>query len=480
MTWAGGDVRSESGGPGGLADPVPGGRPGDVELAEKLSARLAGAGVKGIAFCYVDTAGITRVKGVATAALAAAARWGVGMSPIFDIMLADGSIPPADRLGGPVGDLRLYPDLGQLTALAGQPGWAWAPLDRIEQGGSVHPGCSRTLLRHLQSRLQGEGLEFQAAIEIEFVLARGDTPADEFIPACGGPAYGMTRMVEMAAFTEDLLAALATQGVEVHQLHPEYAPGQFELSVGALDPVRAADRSVLVRQTVRAIAGRHALRVSFAPSVVAGEVGNGGHVHLSAWRDGVNLFAGGSGRYGLTGAGEGMAAGVLEALPALAVLATPSPSSFLRLGPTRWSGAYGCWGYENREAALRLVRGSVGQQADAANIEVKCADLAANPYLLLAGLLFAARDGLTRGLKLPAEVTVDPACLSHEELARNEIRRLPTTMTQALDEFARRPDLQACLGPTLTEAIIAVRRGEAARMADAEPAAVAAAYRWVY
>ena len=37
---------------------------------------------------------------------------------------------------------------------------------------------------------------------------------------------------------------------------------------------------------------RHGFRASFAPSVVPGTVGNGGHVHLSIWRDGQNLLAG--------------------------------------------------------------------------------------------------------------------------------------------------------------------------------------------
>nr|MDT0666587.1 glutamine synthetase [Micromonospora sp. DSM 115978] len=164
--------------------------------------------------------------------------------------------------------------------------------------------------------LADEGLRFRVGIEIEFALGRADAPADEFRPACAGSAYGMTRVVELSGFADDLLATLAAQGVEVEQFHPEYAPGQFEVSVAALDPVAAADRSVLVRQTIRAVAARHAMRVSFAPAVLAGVVGNGGHVHLSAWRDGVNLHAGGEGRYGLTPTAESLLAGILDALPA--------------------------------------------------------------------------------------------------------------------------------------------------------------------
>ena len=73
-----------------------------------------------------------------------------------------------------------------------------------------------------------------------------------------------------------------------------------------------------------------------------------------------------------------------------------STVSNLRLLPSHWAGAYACWGYENREAALRLVTGSSGSEAHAANLEVKCVDLHANPYLLLAGLLAAGLDGQPR------------------------------------------------------------------------------------
>lgn len=276
-----------------LADPVPGGRPGDVERATALSGELSGRGVHGIVLAYVDTAGVGRVKTVPTAKLASAAAWGVGMSPVFDTFLADDRSVTTDVLGGPDGDLRLYPDLDHLTVLAAQPGWAWAPVDRIAQDGTPYPGCGRTFLRGTVARAaELHGLTFRTALEIEWSVGLDTAPEGEFVPAATGPAYGATRQVELSDCLADLLAACAAQGVDVDQLHPEYAAGQFEMSVGALDPVAAADRSVLVRQTIRAVARRHGLRVSFSPAVSARGVGNGGHVHLSAWRDGRSLHTG--------------------------------------------------------------------------------------------------------------------------------------------------------------------------------------------
>jgi glutamine synthetase len=464
-----------------LTDPVPGGRPGDVERARALSGELSGRGVHGVVLAYVDTAGIGRVKTVPVAGLASAAAWGVGMSPVFDTFLANDHIVTTDVLGSPDGDLRLYPDLDALVVLAGQPGWAWAPVDRITQDGARHPGCSRTFLRRTVADAAREhGLVFKAGIEIEWALGLDSAPAGEFVPATTGPAYGATRQVELSEYTADLLAACAAQGVDVDQIHPEYAPGQFEISVGALDPVAAADRSVLVRQTIRAVALRHGLRVSFSPAVTARGVGNGGHVHLSAWRDGTNLHAGGDRRHGLTADAEAFAAGVLAHLPALTAVTAPSPASSLRLQPSQWAGVFTAWGLETRETAVRLVRGTAGRRAELANLEVKPVDLAANPYLALGCLIAAGLDGLVSGAALPAETTGDPARLDAEQAAARGVHRLPTSLDAAVTEFGGDEVLRTALGPVLADAVTAVRQGEIGAVDGLDDERVAAAYRWAY
>ncbi|WP_328752065.1 glutamine synthetase family protein [Streptomyces sp. NBC_00285] len=464
-----------------LADPVPGGRPGDVKRAGALTEDLSGRGVRGIVLAYVDTAGVCRVKTVPTAKLASAAAWGVGMSPVFDTFLANDSIVTTDTLGSPDGDLRLYPDLDRLVALAGQPGWAWAPVDRITQEGAPHPGCSRTALRRIVTEAaELHGISFKAGIEIEWAVGRGPAADGAFVPAVSGPAYGATRQVELSDYTADLLAACEEQGIEVEQLHPEYAAGQFEISTAALDPVAAADVSVLVRQTIRAVAGRHGLVVSFAPSVFAEGVGNGGHLHLSAWRAGVNLHSSGEGRYGMTSEAESFVAGVVAHLHALTALTAPSPASYLRLKPSQWAGVFTAWGRETREAAVRIITGTTGLTDRAANLELKPVDLAANPYLAFTGLIAAGLDGLTSSAPLPEEITGDPAMLTPDEAAAAGVRRLPTSLSQAVKAFRADERLRAALGPALADAVVAVRFGEVDSVADLDDEQLAAAYRWTY
>ena len=432
---------------------------------------LARKGVRTVALTWVDNAGITRVKTVPLNRLQHAVDWGVGMSPVFDVFLVDDSITTSRYIGGPAGDLRLFPDLGRLTALAGQPGWAWAPADRRTQDGEPHVACQRTFAQNMVRQAAKAGLTLKMAFEVEWFVG-----AQDGTPACRGPAYGMTRVIELSAYIDAVLTALREQDVPVQQFHPEYAPGQLELSVGAADPVAAADRNILVRQTIRAVSQQHGYHVSFAPTVVAGGVGNGGHLHLSAWQDKANLFSGGDGPHGLTDRGESVLAGLLARLPALCAIGAPSPGSYLRLVPQRWAGPWHCWGLENREAALRFITGSVGERDRAANAELKCFDGSANPYLVAGAVTAVAAAALSAGLRLPPEVPGDPALLPEAD----QPPRLPQSVPEAVAALRKDDLLPDALGAPLLEAFCAVRLAEHELFADAEPAAVAEATRWKY
>jgi glutamine synthetase len=449
--------------------------------AEAAVAELSEIGVVGVVLPWVDNSGITRVKTVPLAKLPGAAAWGVGMSPVFDGFLLEDSIVTGEYGGGAIGDLRLHPDVSRITLLAGQPGWAWAPVDRYTQDGEPHPQDARSLLRRVTSELAADGLSVKAAFEVEWVVSQAaglpDDP-DAFVPALSGPAYGLTRVLEVSDYARDLLDALDAQNVAVDQFHPEYAPGQLEVSVGAEDPVGAADTAVLVRATIRAVSAQHGLRVSFSPKVTAEGVGNGGHVHLSPWRDGVNLMSGGSGHFGLTPDGAAFTAGLLQHLPGLLAFGAPSVASYLRLVPSHWAGAYAAWGLENRETALRFVTGAAGQQQSAANVEVKCFDATANPYLVLAGLLAAGRDGLRTGAVLPEPVAVDPGRLTDDERQAAGIPPLPSTLEEAVRAFEADAALTGFYGEQLTTTIGEVRRGEIALFAGATPEEIARTTRW--
>ena len=249
----------------------------DIDQTERDSRAVAAAtllgplserGVVGVATTFVDNSGVARVKAVPLDRLPHLAAWGVGSSISFDRFRFDDWIAGAGEGREAVGDLRVMPDVRRVVPLGAQPGWAWAPADRYRQDGTPHDQCGRLLLASLVGSLAEQGISMSAAVELEWVISHdlGDDADDDFRPAARGPAYGMARLVDASDYSADLLVALADSGVVVEQFHPEYAPGQLELSVAAEDPVGAADTSVLVRTVINAVGARHGL-----PHVVLAE-----------------------------------------------------------------------------------------------------------------------------------------------------------------------------------------------------------------
>jgi glutamine synthetase len=452
--------------------------PGRAARARELTETLSAGGIRAVALTMVDNAGVTRVKTIPVARLEAAARFGIGLSPVFDVFLVNDHITSSAEVGGPVGDLRLMPDLDAVRPLAAQPGWAWAPTDQFTQEGEVFDCCQRSFTRSMAERAAATGLDLKMGFEVEWFQAR--RAGEEVTPVHRGPAYSAIVLEEVSDFARDLIVALEDERVEVLQFHPEYATGQLEISIAPGDPVSAADDNVLLRQTIRGVAARYGMSASFAPVAIAGEVGNGGHVHFSLWEGERNLFAGGGEPHGMTERGEAFVAGILAELPALVAVGSPSVASYLRLVPSHWSGPWACWGRENREAAVRFVTGMVGNRETAANTEVKCFDSSANPYLVAGALIAAGLSGIEQDLRLPDEVTKDPAEYSPEELDRLGIRRLPQSVEEAVGRLEESKVLRVAMGDVLFNAFVAVRRAEAEAFAGKDDEALVAAHLWRY
>ncbi|MFN2204735.1 MAG: glutamine synthetase, partial [Candidatus Promineifilaceae bacterium] len=226
--------------------------------------------------------------------------------------------------------------------------------------------------------------------------------------------------------------------------------------------LRAADNQIWFRETVRNVARAHGLVASLAPKPIPDQAGNSSHIHWSVWNasGSSNLLYDADQPYQLSRLGRHFAAGVLAHAPALLALTAPSYNSYRRLQPHFWSSAYTAWGPDNREAAVRVVSGMWGQEAESVNLEFKASDPSNNPYLALGGLIAAGLDGIERELELPEVTMVDPGNLSEEERAARGIRRYPTSQAEALDTLENDALLMEALGPELSRSYLAVKRSE--------------------
>jgi glutamine synthetase len=443
-------------------------------LAAAAIAQLEAEGVDTVIGTIVNAAGLTQAKTVPIRRTNTFADPGLGAGPSWHAFAIDQTgIAFTDDVGV-VGDQRVRIDLSALRMVGD--GLAWAPAAFFEQDGTPVAMCGRGTLSRIEAALKDAGIEAAIGHEIEFLLVGPDGGR---LPSALWAQYGLAGVLEHEAFVRDVNAAATAAGVGIEQFHPEYGANQFEISLSPLAPVAAADQLALTRLILGRSARRHGLRVSLSPVPFAGSVGSGAHQHFSLTGPDGQLFSDGTGRAGMTPAGESAVAGVLSGLSQAQGVLCGSIVSGLRMRPGNWAGAYACWGTENREAAVRFVRGGPGSPRGG-NVEVKIVDPSANPYLASAAILGLALDGIKRQAALPPETTIDPAKLSDSDRTRGGIVRLPEAQVEAITALDKSALLRSLLGDPVIDMVVAVRRLEQERYGNLGPEQLADKFRMAW
>jgi glutamine synthetase len=414
---------------------------------------VRGHDVRFVRFVMADNAGLIRAKAVHTRWIEDSAQ-GIGITvaqqalPVmYDAVAADSGLTPA-------GDVFMCADWETFRILPYAPGHARVLTD-IYDGDRPWAHCPRSFLRRMIARAAGQGLHIKAAFENEFYLlrpeAREPTPVD---PTVFAQTYALD---VMAPVLDHIAAALEAQGVLPEQVYSESGAGQFEIPVRYTGALGAADQQIVFRETVRAVAHADGLIASFVPKIFANQAGNGSHLHFSLWEGDENLIPSRENSTSLSSKAASFVAGVLHHLPALTTLTTPSPNSFKRVRPRSWAGAFACWGYGNREGAVRVPQQPSGPIT---NVELKTVDSTCNPYLALGAVMAAGLDGLERGMAPPDPIQKDPADLSEGEREALGARRLPSTLGEAIDALQVDAVLADALGADLYRSFVAVRKME--------------------
>ncbi|PKL66460.1 MAG: glutamine synthetase [Methanobacteriales archaeon HGW-Methanobacteriales-1] len=373
-----------------------------------------------------------------------------GVPVIYDGVVADSGLDP-------VGEIILKGDLSTLTHLPYAPGHSRVIGDMIENG-EVWDNCPRGFLKKMISDAQEEGLEIKSAFENEFyLLKQADENQNDYEPSDFTPfasTYSMDQRVELIG---EIVESLIAQNVHVEQYYPESGPGQHEITVKYDHALQSADNQIVFRETVKATSYKNRLRASFLPSIFPNTAGSGCHIHISLWKNQNNILHDSKDKYGLSKISRQFIAGILHHLPALMAITTPIPRSYLRIRPQMWSGAFQVWGFNNREAAIRVIREDNG---NILHFELKTVDASSNPYLALGAVIAAGMDGIRENIELPEPVQKDPCILTSNERNELGIEPLPDNLGQALDNLEKDEVLLNAMGEKLSKSYLAVKNAE--------------------
>jgi glutamine synthetase len=468
-------------------------------LLSRLISEASEQGVKLVRFLICDTSSAVRGKCVSIGS--APDRFASGVGLVKGTMAQNMLDQLQTESGfGATGEVRLVPDYRTFKILPYTQASAAVLCDLVELDGKAWSVCPRSFLKRQIAQAEELGIFIRAAFEPEFIVGSDvldgyGIDGGDFVPIDRGQCFSAASMNEADRLITKIVESLEMQGLEVEQYYPELGHGEHEISIKHAPALNAADNYILMRETIRGVACQMDYTVTFTPKLSADDPGSGCHLHLSAWDKGysTNLFAPakpkdkserrkkrdrkyraeqkelidqkdlgaeGERRDNLSDLARQFIAGIVEHLPALVALTCASVNSYRRLQPKSWASAYTCWGLDNREAAVRVPSTFWGMEEATTNIEIKCVDNTANPYLALGAVIACGLDGVRRKLTPPPPVQGDPSELSHSEMQDLQVSRLPQSLGSALTELAADEYLMKELGPELANTFIVVKASE--------------------
>lgn len=411
---------------------------------------------------WIDTSGQHRCRVVPARRFYEIARKkGIGLT-FASMGMTSFTDGPADgtNLTG-VGEIRLMPDMSTLLRLP------WSRREEMVMAEMhIRPGeaweyCPRNTLRKVTKVLLDEfNVTMMAGFENEFFLRKKVVSGEKelWVPFDNTPYCSTTAFDGASSVLQEVYTSLKAAEIVVEQLHAEAGKGQFEIALKYVLCTLAADKLIYAREIIKSVARKHGLLATFLPKPDLNDIGSGSHVHLSLWEFDQNVFMGSSeyNYYGMSRIGESFLAGVYLHLPSILAFTAPHPNSYNRIQPNTWSGAYQCWGKENREAPLRTAC-PPGIPLDlVSNFEIKSFDACANPHLGLAAIVAAGIDGLRRSLTLPEPTESNPAGYA----SNSKLKRMPKDLMESVEALAADKIMHELIGDKLVTAVIAVRKAE--------------------
>ncbi|MFP3485441.1 MAG: glutamine synthetase family protein [Vulcanisaeta sp.] len=280
----------------------------------------------------------------------------------------------------------------------------------------------RRLLNDVLESAKSKGYEFLMGVEVEFFVVKeeGGKP----VPADPGVYFDGWNVTVQSQFMKELITAIAEAGINYTKTHHEVAPSQYEVNIGATDPLRLADQIVYFKIMAKDIAQKYGLRATFMPKPFWGVNGSGAHTHISVWKDGKNLFLSNTGKI-TEECGYAISA-LLSNARALSALVAPLVNSYKRLVPHHEAPTRIVWGYANRSAMIRIPQYKMRIN----RIEFRLPDPSMNPYLAFAGIVLTVLRGLDERRE-PPEPT--------EEVAYElpNAPETPPTLESAVKEFEK-------------------------------------------
>lgn len=367
---------------------------------------------------------------------------------LFDGSSVKGFAPIEDS------DLYLHPDLSTFCIFPWRPqqGKVARFICNIHRtDGSIFEADPRAVLLDAYDKARQSGLNIFIEAECEFFLLNTDDKGEVSLNVKEKASYFDIGPLDMSEnIRRDIVLTLEEMGIKIKSSHHEIAKAQHEIDFTDQDALKCADAIQTFRMAVKTLAKRHGLSASFMPKLFENENGSGMHFKISAFDDnGKNIFEDNA---RLSSKAKSTIAGILHHARELSLINNPLVNSYKRLKPNFDAPVYVSWSSNsNRSALLRIPT----ERNNQIKLELRSPDSATNPYLCIAMLIYSILDGIENNMEL--EDAINENMYSGKNY---NIKKLPDTLSEAIDEFENSNFVKEKLGAQIFDEYIEAKKIE--------------------
>ena len=343
------------------------------------------------------------------------------------------------------GDMVMAPDMSTLRVIPWLPGTALVMADLRWENGNPVIAAPRSVLQTQLDRLAERGLGAFVGTELEFMVFdenyrdawaagyRGLSKASDY-----NVDYAIHASTRMEPLLRDIRLGMDGAGMYCEGVKGECNAGQQEIAFRYDDAMVTCDNHTIYRNGAKEIADQHGKSLTFMAKFDERE-GNSCHIHISLRNhNGDAVFADSAHPSGMSAMFRSFIAGQLATLRELTLFSAPNINSYKRFVEGSFAPTAIAWGVDNRTCALRVVGSGHSMR-----MECRTPGGDVNQYLAVAALIAGGLHGIDEGLEL-AEPCSGNAYTSG-------VQRLPTTLAEAAELFARSAVARTAFGDEVVE-----------------------------
>ncbi|UCG11142.1 MAG: glutamine synthetase [Deltaproteobacteria bacterium] len=309
--------------------------------------------------------------------------------------------------------------------------------------GSRSKSDPRAVLENILAKAESQyGCRFLIGPEHEFFLLTGDEFNENLHSDSAG--YFHSDPHDKGEFVRKrIVETLAECGIRFEKAHHEVTASQHEINLECLDPLGAADRTVLFNYVTQKVAAECGLHATFMPKPFDGQNRNAFHIHLSMLGNGGNnLFYQEDGKYNLSRTATQFIGGILKYARETSIIMASTFNSYKAYVVEREAPVVRGWGLKNRSSMVRVPYASSPENT---RIELRNPDPTGNVYLQVAVLIAMGLQGIEEELNC-GQPDIGSTYKVRRKYRVWDRRYLPKSMFEALVEAERSKFLKELLG----------------------------------